>query len=874
MALLNRLSNLIRRRDLNPEIDEELQFHLDQRIQDNLADGMTEEEARRDALSRFGSRAGLRERTRDANVLVTLETVAQDVGFAARTLRKRPAFTGVALLTLALGMGANTAIFTIVQGVLLRPLEFAQSDRLHVVTYGPSGVRYWLYPGLSDAHYVDFRKADRVFESLATFGYAPVTLTGAGEAVRVPGAQVTTDFFRVLRVNPVIGRSFAINDDEPGRDRIALVGHDLWRVKFEANPDLVNQSITLDGLPYTVVGILPPGFAYPAKAQIWTPLAIRLSPNLTLTRPVIGRLRADASRTQAQAELDTLVTSLDLSAEHRRTWTAHVIPLKRAVAGDAQQSLIIFTGAVALVLLVACANVSNLVLMRALSRRQEIATRMALGGSRGRVIRQLLTESTLLSLAGGLAGAFVAGVSLPALLALIPPGRLPRDTEIYMDAWSLAFTIGVSLLIGVAVGLVPAFHATRGEVSSALKHRWDVSTIKARRLRHGLVVAEVALAMVVVIGAGLLIRSLNNLRAVNPGFQPEQVMTMTVSLAPSRYPAVADLRDFNDRLLGSLGTLSDVTSAGAINWQPFGTQVIRGDITVEGGRRIPNDYNVTKASISPGYFRTMGIRLTAGRDFDDRDDANAPGVAIVSSSVAHAVWPNEEPLGKRLSLVDSPTPHDWLTVVGVVGDIRQLSLKEDVVPAVYQPYRQTGRPSFLRQMSFVVRTTGDSMSLAPAMRGALQAVDKDQAPQSVAPLDAIIASSIADSSFYTRLLAILSSLALFLASIGIYGVLTSSVAERRREIGIRVALGADRATVVRMVLGHTLGLSLTGLALGAASALALTGLMKTLLFGVTPTDTVTFAGSALVLLGVALLSGLVPARRASAADPLVVLRSL
>ena len=879
MAWLNRLSNLIRSRDLNPEIDEELQFHIDARIRDNIAAGMTDDEARRDALVRFGSRSGVREGTRDANVVVRLETMAQDLGFAARSLRKRPAFTAVALLTLALGIGANTAIFTIVQGVLLRPLAFAQSDRLYVVTYAPGAARHWLYPGLSDAHYLDFRTADRLFESLATFGYAPVTLTGAGEAVRLPGAQVTTDFFRVLRVNPIVGRSFAADDDQPVRDRIAMVGHELWSTRFGSNADLVNRPITLDGVPHTVVGVLPPGFNYPDGAQVWTPLAIRVSPNLSLTRPVIGRLRADVSHAQAQAELDTFVASLPPDADQTQTWRAQVIPLKRAVAGDAHQSLLIFTGAVALVLLIACANVSNLVLMRALSRHQEIATRMALGASRRRVIRQLLTESTLLSMAGGLAGVVVAVAGVPALLALIPAGRLPRAAEIQMDAWTLAFTVGLSVAIGLAVGLVPALQATRGDLAGAMKHRWGMHTSRTRRLRHGLVVAEVAVAMVLVTGAGLLIKSLTNLQAVatattHLGFEPERVLTMTVDLPPTRYPGAPDMHTFYDQLLASLETLPDVTSAGAVNWQPFGTMMVRGDIEVEGERRVSDDYNVTKASISPGYFRTMGIRLTSGRDFTLRDDQNGEGVAIVSTSVARALWPNEEPLGKRIALESSPQPRDWLTVVAVVDDIRQISVKQNIVPAVYRPYRQTGRPRFLNHVSFVVRTAGDAPTLAPAMRGALQAVDKDQAPRSIVGLEETIAITIAEPRFYTRLLAILSTLALFLAAIGIYGVLSSAVTERRREIGIRVALGADKATVVRMVLGQTVRLAVAGLALGTAGALALTGLLTTLLFEVAPTDPGTFVIAAAVLLGVALLAGLLPARRATAVDPLVTLRSL
>jgi putative ABC transport system permease protein len=873
MAWLDRLSNLIGRRDLNPEIDEELQFHVDARIRDNIASGMSEDEARRDALQRFGSRAALREQTRDANVMVTLETMKQDVAFAVRSLRKRPAFTAVALLTLALGIGANTSIFTIVQGVLLRPLAFAESDRVHVVTYASTASRYWLFPGMSDSHYLEFRKADRVFESLASFAHAPRTLAGAGEAVRVFTAQVTTDFFRVLRLNPIAGRSFAAGDDQPGRDRLALVGHDLWRTRFGASLDLVNKSITLDGIPHTVIGILPPGFAYPPDAQVWTPLEIRELPNLKMTRPVIGRLRADLSQTQAQVELDTFVMRLPKTDE-QRTWKAEVIPLKRAIAGDARQSLLIFAGAVALVLLIACANVSNLFLMRSLSRQQEIATRMALGASRSRVLRQLLTESTLLGLAGGLTGALIAVVALPAMLAMVSPGALPRAAEIRMDAWSLAFTVGLSLVIGVVVGVAPALQATRGELAGAMKHRWDAGTANVRRLRHSLVVVEVALAMVLLIGTGLLVRSLVNLWAVNPGFRPEQVSTMTVNLPEVRYSSAADLHTFHDRLLAALITLPDVTGAASINWQPFGTLMMRGDIQFEAAQRIPNDYNVTKASISPGYFRTLGIRLADGRDFDQRDDANTAGVVIVSESVARLAWPGESALGKRLSLENEPKPDDWLTVVGTVEDIRQNSLKQQVVPTVYRPYRQTSRPFFLSHASFVVRTTGDPTSVLPALRGALQRVDNEQAPQSMMLLQDAIASSIAVPRFYTRLLTTLSALALFLAAIGIYSVLASAVAERRREIGIRVALGAGNATVVRMVLGHSMRLAGSGLAIGAAGAVALTGLLKTLLFEVTPTDAFTFIVSAMVLLGVALVAAFVPARRASAVDPLVVLRSL
>jgi putative ABC transport system permease protein len=872
MGWITRLSNLVRQRDLNADIDEELQFHLEARIADNIAEGMTDDEARRDALRRFGGRAGVRERTRDANVFVALESLRQDLMFAARSLGQRPSFTAVALLTLALGIGANTSIFTIVEGVLIKPLPFADSDRLHVVSYADPRSPYWLYPPLADSQYLAFRKINRSFESLATFANAPFTLSGRGDAVRVSAAQVTTDFFRVLRVNPVVGRSFAGDDDQPGRDRIALLSHALWRSRFGANPDVVNQSITLDSTPYTVVGILPPEFSYPPSTELWTPLAIRTQEHLSFSRPVIGRLKPGVSRSQAQAELETFTAGLDRPEGDRSI--AQVTSLKRAVAGDSSRSLLIFAGAVGLVLLIACANTSNLFLIRAFSRRQEIATRLALGASRARVMRQLLTESIVLALVGGLAGALLAAVGLPAILTLIPPGQLPRDAEIHMDAWTMAFTAGLSLVIGLAVGLAPAFQATRGDLAGAIKQRWDSGTRDARRLRQWLVVAEIAVALVLVVGAGLLVRSLIKLRSVDPGFHPDRVMSMMLNLPASRYPSATDLHVFHDRMLESLSTLSDVVVASSVNWQPFGPLSLRGDILAEPPYRIPPSYDVTKACVSPGYFQTMGIRLAVGRDFTDHDDAGAPGVAIVSDAVARVVWPNEDPLGKRLSLEGNPVPNDWVTIVGVVDDVRQRSLKEAVVPAVYRPYRQTTRPSFLNHVSFLVRTSGDPAAIAPAMRGVLQAVDKDQAPQRLAKLEDSIAGTIAEPRFYTRLLVILSTLALVLAAVGIYGVLASAVAERRREIGIRIALGADRAKVMRVVLDQTLRLAGLGLALGLAGAFALTGILETLLFEVVPTDLATFAAAAAVLLLVALLASLVPVRKATRVDPLIVLKSL
>ena len=870
---MDRLSNVLRRRDLNPEIDEELQFHVDSRIRDNIAAGMTDDEARRDALERFGSRARAREETRDVELIVMLETTAQDLIYALRGLRKRPAFTLVALLTLTLGIGANAAIFTIVRSVLLRPLPFPQSGDLYAISYARPGAPFWLYPGMSDSNYLALRERNDWFEATATFASAPLTLTGAGDAVRVIGATVTPDFFRVLRVNPIAGASFATGDDQPGRNHLVMLGDSLWRGRFGADPSVVNRTITLDGVAYRVVGVLPPGFSYPANAEVWTPLTVRADPHLTFTRPVIGRLKQGVTRDQAQAAFAALATNLTTDDREKLESVAQVTPLKDAVVGDVRRPLSIFMGAVAFVLLIACANVTNLLLMRAVARRQEIATRLALGAGKGRLVRQLMTETALLSLGGGLAGLFVALVGGHALLSLVPTGILPRDAEILADGWVLAFTLAVAVLTAVVLGLVSAFQATRQDLSGTLREGPTAATRQSHRLRHALVVAEMALALVLLVGAGLLVKSFLTLRAVDPGFKPQHVMTMTLDLPAPRYRSAFDLTTFHDRLLASLSPLPDVVSAGAVNWLPLGGMLLRGDIVVEDRRPLPRDYIVTKASISPGYFPAMGIRLLDGRNFTDRDGAKAEGVVVISEQVARLIWPKGDAIGKRISLESNPTPQDWLTIVGIVEDVRQGGLTHNVVPAVYRPYSQVTRPFLLNRMTFVVRTAGDPQKIAPMMRSALRSLDKDLAPQSVATMEEVIAGTIAESQFQTRLLSVFSTLALVLAAIGIYGVLAASVVERRREIGIRMALGADKAAVVGLMMRRTMLLTGIGVILGTAGALAVTKVLAKLLFKVTPTDVATFTIAAGVLVVVAVLAGLLPARQASSVDPLIALRA-
>ena len=869
MSWIQRFRNVFGR-DVNPDIDEELRFHLEETIRKNVAAGMSADEARIDALRRFGSRSAAREQTRDADVLVTLETIVQDLVFAFRSLRKHPSFTLVAVLTLALGIGVNAAIFAVVYNVLIRPLPFPGSDRLFVATYQPRDAPSWLFPGLSDRDYLAFRQADRIFEATTSFARPPVTLTGAGDPVRLASATVTPDFFRVLRVNAAVGRTFVPRDAESGRDPVVVVGDALWRSRFGSDRDFVGRTITLDGVPHTVVGILPPGFSFPAETTLWTPLEVRSEPGVSFIRPVIGRLTPQMTREQAQAAWETFAARQPIDdGTPRSNRLARVIPLKDAVVGDVRTPLLIFTGAVGLVLLIVCANVSNLLLMRGVSRRHEIVTRLSLGAGRRRIIRQLLTESAVMAFGGAIAGMLVTLVSVPLLLTLVPKGRLPRAGEIHIDGWVLAFTFGLALVSGVILGLVPAFHATREAESGGRLEGMTWRTRPSNRFRHALVVAEVALALVLLVGAGLLVRSFLRLNAVDPGFRPERVMTMTVDLPQLTYPEVPRLRAFHQQLVATLSTLPNVAAAGAVNWLPFGDMAINGDLRLPDGR----DGWATKAAVTPGYLRAMGVRLKRGRDFTDRDDAGAASVVIVSESVARALWPNEEPLGRQLSIEDRPTEADWLTVVGIVDDVRQNGLKEDVAPAVYQPYQQVSKPFFLSRMTFVVRTDDDARRIAPAMRAALRTADRNLAAQSIASMEDVIASTVAEPWFQTRVLAVFSVLALVLAAIGVYGVLSFSVAERRREIGIRIALGAQGRALVRLVLERVLLLAVAGVVLGIAGALALSHVLRQLLFETSPTDTTTFVSAAALLVAVALMAGMIPARRATAVDPVVALRA-
>ena len=728
-----------------------------------------------------------------------------------------------------------------------------------------------MQPGLADGTYLALRSQDRSFETLATFGSAPLTLSGTGEATRVIVAMVTPDFFRVLRVSPSLGAGFAPDQDQPGRRQVVLLGDAVWRGRFGADPAVVNRSVILDGTAYTVVGVLPPGFSYPSKADIWMPLEVRNDPHLSFTRPVIGRLKPGVSRGQARAAFEAFITNQPGTAGDRHDQIARVVSLKSAIVDDTTRPLMIFAGAVAFVLLIACANVANLLLIRAVARRQEIATRLAIGASRGRLVRQLLTESALLSLTGGLAATLVWYVATPALLTFVPAGTLPRDAEIHIDFWVVAVTLTLALVAGVVLGIVPALQSIRGDVSNTLRAGVASAPKRALRFRQSLIVAEMALALVLLVGAGLLARSFVKLRSIEPGFEPSHVMTMTLDLPEGLYLTPVALSAFHQRLLESLSSLPEIVSAGAVNWIPLGNMSLQGDFTVAGPRhtclvrhesggepRLLQDdghpaaggagiHLAGRESGSAGRHRQRigGATDVAGwacgwTTAVDRDHSETAGLADRDRCRR----------GRQAGRADASSASGRLSAVSA-GHAAILDLPHDV-------RRPDDRRSAGGCADDARRARSDRQQPGAARDG--QHGGSDRRHDSGAAVSHAAAGP-------------LLILALVLSAIGVYAVLASSVVERRREIGVRIALGADRASVAAMIVRRTLALAAIGVVLGTIGGLVLTRVLSTFLFNVTPTDPVTFVAAAGALVVVALIAGLIPGTESQLGDPLISLRA-
>jgi predicted permease len=858
-------------------LDDEIRAHLAMAIADRMARGESPEDAAAAARREFGNVGHVKEVTRDMWGGLWLERLLQDVRYAVRSLKRAPGFAVVAVLTLALGIGANTAMFTVVNGVLIRPLPFRDPGTLFFVSHEPPRSPFVPRPGMADVEYDTYQHRTRAFTQTTTFSSRLFTVTGAGEPARIVASEVTTTFLSVLGASPAIGRSFTADDGEPGHDAV-LLGDRLWRERFGGAASVIGQPIVLDGKRHTIMGVMPPAFDFPYGAQLWIPTTFVLNPHNSWLRPVVGRLAPGTTPQQALAELKVIATTADTVTQGRfqaNELVPEVLPIQTEIVGDVQRSLYIFAGAVAFVLLIACANVANLLLMRAATRQHEMAIRVALGADRGRLIRQLLTESTCVAFIAGMLGIGIAIAGVHALLALAPPGLLPRGDQIHIDGVVLAFTAALCLVTGIGFGLVPAFRVTRRELRASLGEGGRTLTGQRGILRNALVVSEVALALVLLIGAGLVVRSFLRLRAVDLGFRPDHVVSMTVDLPDVKYTTAASMRDMHAQAVARMASLPGVAASAAVNWRPLGHALIMGDFHLDDGRTLPRGAAwAAKPAVTPDYFRVMGIRLLEGRAFTERDDANAPGVVIMSASVAKRLWPDKSAIGERISMQDKPTAADWLTIVGVVDDVIEQGIREKPDAAVYQPMAQTTSSFFLSHVSYAVRTSGDSDpgATTAAMRGIVRTLDKDQPVEAVGTMESLIASTIAEPLFQARLLTLFSMLALVLASIGIYGVLAYSVTERTHEIGVRIALGARPGDVMRMIVWRTVALILPGLLIGVIASLGLTRVLASLLFQVKATDPATFVGVGGSLAVVAVVAALIPARRASRVDPLIALR--
>ncbi len=864
-----RLRSLLRRSQMERELEEELQLHLEQKVEQGIAAGKTPDEARYAALRDMQGIEQRKEECRDARRVNWLEDLLQDLRYAVRILVKNPGFTMVAALVLALGIGANSAVFTIVNAVLLQPLPFTEPNRLFLISYTPKNDAFVpMGTAMSDRDYIDFRRQDRVFESLCSFGQDPVTLTGAGDPVVVSALDVTPDFLEVLRVRPAIGRAFLPEGQTD--TNVVLLSDRLWRSRFGGDPTIPGKAIILDGVSFTIAGVMPPSFAF-QDAELWKRIEIELRPHNSFMRPVIGRLKPGVPARQADAELQAFAAQRP-RGKGENGFIARILPLKELFVADVRKLLLIFSGAVAFVFLIACANFANLLLIRGASRQQEIAIRAALGASRWRLVRQLLAESTLLSLAGGALGILLSIAGAKVLLALLPTGKIPRVEDVHMDIWVLAFTLALSLFTGLVFGLAPALKATRRELRQAVNEGGRSLTGRHERLRGALVTVEIALALVLLTGAGLLVRSFLQMRSVNPGFRPENILAATVELPDSRYPTAAKMRALDEQVLASLAVLPGAASVAAVNWIPLKREFVRGDFQLEDGRHVPRGFIVDKPAVSAGYFRTMGIRLLSGREFTARDNSAAPGVVIISESVARQLWPGGDAIGQRISMEDNAKPGDWLTIIGIVSDVKQLSLTDTPSASVYQPYLQLDRAFFLNHMNFVVQTTANPTAIASGIRAVIHHADPELPTQSISTMEEIISDRITEAHSQTRLLGMFSMIALLLAAVGIYGVLASAVAERTHEIGIRMAMGARQEDVLWLVLRRTLALAGSGVLIGTLGALAVTRVLGKLLFEVKPADPPTFLAVTGLLVLVALLSAWIPARRATRVHPLVALR--
>ncbi len=795
-----------------------------------------------------------------------MDTLLQDLRFGLRMLLRQPAFTTLVVLTLALGIGANTAIFSVVDGVLLRPLPYPAPERLAMVWGKHASIGR---ETASMPDFLDWREGTPSFANLAAFHFAALNRTGEGEPERLIAMRATANFFQTLGVTLAKGRGFEVGEDRRGANSVAVLSHGYWTRHFGANPAVLGRSLTLDGVPHTIIGVAPEGFRLVQDAELWVPLATDQEQGRRADfLRVIGRLAPGATLERAQAELTSVMQRLEQQYPNTNArWTAEAVSLREELVGDSRPALLVFMGAVGLVLLIACANVANLMLARAARRQRELAVRAALGASSGRLVRQLLTESVLLALMGGGLGLLLAVWGIDAL-RVARLGLIPSHVEPGIDGRVLAFTLVLSVVTGMLFGLAPALRLPDKALDHTLRAgaRGLTGGLGLRQLRGILVLAEVAIALVLLVGAALLLRSFERLQRVEPGFQPEGVLTVRLSLPRTKYPDDARLEAFSGQLEERVRAAPGVRSAALASTVPLGAGAGTYDFSIE-GRPLADPGLVQDTetfSVSPGYFPTLGIPLKAGRLLESGDGASAPGVAVISEAMARRFWPGQEPLGARLSL----DGERWFTVVGVVGDVRNATLAKEPYPQLYLPFAQMPMSS----MYLAVRAAGEPRALVGTLRREVAALDAELPLADIRTMDERLSRSVEQPRVNVLLLGGFAGVALLLAGLGIYGVISQSVAQRTREIGIRMALGARPGDVLRLMIHQGMTPALVGIVLGLVAAGLGSRVLASLLYGVSATDPLSFATVPLFLAAVAFFAAWLPARRATRVDPTEALR--
>jgi len=863
-----------RRRRKQADFSAEIEAHIALEADRLQSEGLNRSEAVAAARRAFGNKGTAEEGFYERGHWLWWDHLRKDLVYACRTLRRSPTFTIAAVLTLSLGIGANTALFTVVDAALLHPLPYPDANRL-VMLYERVGKG----ESFSSADFLDYQRESHAFEHLAAYREEPFNLTGSYQPQRIKGAVVTPDFFAVMKVPAQMGRVFAVNSDKPGTP-LVILGHALWQARFAADPNILGKSVDIDGEPRTVVGVLPSSFGFPLDCQAWTLSRFAvpeqpLNPTVDFSNvrdshyfEIIGRLKNNLTVPQAQADTDIIAARLKRQyGDVEEAAATLVIPLHDDLVGQTKPALLILLAAVALLLLIACINVANILLARATVRQKEIAVRGALGAGRLRIIRQLLTESLLMSAAGGLGAILLAyGVLLP-LRTFVPSDMLAGAT-LKLNGGVLLFTAALSVLSGILFGLFPALQAAKSDIGSVLKEGGRSATggRHTQRTRNLLVVSEIACATVLLIGAGLLIRSFSRVLASPAGFHTDGVLSLELSLSHGRYPQPEDRARFVQQILDRIQSVPGVLSAGVTSRLPLNPGNSSRTLDIKGVPSPSGGYSPDYVAASPNYFRSLGIPLLAGRTFNDRDTALK---VVINQAAVHRYWHDKNPIGQLVTVGACGVEKQWCQVIGVVGNIRQHNLDQAAQPAVFVPYAKDPWPF----LAIVVRTQLDPSSLAPSVTAAIHAIDKDQPLFHIRAMRDVVSGSLSARRFRMVLLGLFALIALLLACVGIYGVMAYSVAQRANEIGIRMALGAKPQQILRLMMGMGLKLAATGILAGVLLSLVLTRFLTALLYGVESSDLVTFLATAAVLLGVAALAICIPARRAMATDPMVALRA-